>query len=108
MSGTPTPRRRWMGWNTWQCTVGNRLLPFRIRDLRALRGRPWLPRRARPRGRKNGERGAAVADADTLPPKTYANLFLAALPPKELSVLQPDLRLVEFLRRTALNEPGGQ
>jgi CRP-like cAMP-binding protein len=35
-------------------------------------------------------------------------LFLAALPPKELGLLQPDLRLVEFPRGTALNEPGQQ
>src|SRR5260221_9819456 len=100
MSGTPSPSPRWMRWNTRHCTVGNRPLPFRIHDLRALRGRPGLPRPVRPRGRKNNQRGAAVADADTLPPKTYANLFLAALPLKELRVLQPDLRLVEFLRGT--------
>jgi len=49
-----------------------------------------------------------VVDTDTLPPKTYANLFLAALPPKELKVLQPDLRPVEFPRGTVLNEPGEQ
>ena len=49
-----------------------------------------------------------MADADTLPPKTFANLFLAALPQKELKVLQPDLRLVEFPRGTVLNEPGEQ
>jgi CRP-like cAMP-binding protein len=47
-----------------------------------------------------------VADADTLPLKTYANLFLAALPPKELRLLQPDLRLVEFPRGTTLNDAG--
>jgi CRP-like cAMP-binding protein len=39
---------------------------------------------------------------------THANLFLAALPPKELRLLQPDLRLVEFPRGTVLNEPGQQ
>jgi CRP-like cAMP-binding protein len=49
-----------------------------------------------------------VADAEILPPKTYSNLFLAGLPPKELRLLQPDLRLVEFPRGTALNEPGQQ
>ena len=47
-----------------------------------------------------------MADADTLPLKTYANLFLAALPPKELRLLQPDLRLVEFPRGTTLNDAG--
>jgi len=49
-----------------------------------------------------------VADADTLPLKTYANLFLAALPPKELGLLQTDLRLVEFPRSTTLYEAGEQ
>lgn len=49
-----------------------------------------------------------MADADILPPKTYANWFLAALPPKELRELQPDLQLVEFPRGTVLNEPGEQ
>jgi CRP-like cAMP-binding protein len=55
---------------------------------------------------KINERGAIVADADTLPLKTYANLFLAALPPKELNLLQADLRLVEFPRGTTLNDAG--
>jgi CRP-like cAMP-binding protein len=49
-----------------------------------------------------------VADADTLPPRTYANQFLAAIPPKELRLLQPDLRFVELPRGTALNEAGQQ
>lgn len=47
-----------------------------------------------------------MADADTLPLKTYANRFLAALPEKELKLLQPDLRLVEFPRGTTLNDAG--
>jgi CRP-like cAMP-binding protein len=47
-----------------------------------------------------------VADADTLPTKTYGNLFLAALPPKEARLLQSDLRLVEYPRGTVLSEPG--
>src|SRR6266481_1540125 len=50
----------------------------------------------------------AVADADTLTSMTHANLFLAALPPKELRLLQPDLRLVEYPRGTVLNEAGQQ
>src|SRR5207249_5260410 len=54
----------------------------------------------------NNERGATVADADTVTPMTYSNLFLTALPPKELRLLQPGLRLVDFSRGTVLNEPG--
>ena len=46
-----------------------------------------------------------MADADTLPTKTYGNLFLAALPPKEARLLQSDLRLVEYPRGTVLSEP---
>jgi CRP-like cAMP-binding protein len=49
-----------------------------------------------------------VADADTLTATTHANLFLAALPARELRLLEPDLRLVEFPRSTVLNEPGQQ
>jgi CRP-like cAMP-binding protein len=49
-----------------------------------------------------------VADADTLTLKTYANQFLAALPPKELRLLEPDLRLVEYPRGAVLNEAGQQ
>jgi len=49
-----------------------------------------------------------VADADTLTLKTYANLFLAALPPKELRLLQAELRLVELPRSTVLHEVGQQ
>jgi CRP-like cAMP-binding protein len=49
-----------------------------------------------------------VADADILPPKTYTNHFLTALPPKDVRLLQPELRLVEFPRGMALNEPGQQ
>jgi CRP-like cAMP-binding protein len=49
-----------------------------------------------------------VADADTLPTKTYTNAFLAALPPRELRLLEPELRLVEFPRGMALNEPDRQ
>jgi CRP-like cAMP-binding protein len=49
-----------------------------------------------------------LADADILTPTTYGNMFLAALPAKELRLLQPDLRLVEFPRGITLNEPGHQ
>ena len=49
-----------------------------------------------------------MADADTLTLKTYANLFLAALPPKELRLLQAELRLVELPRSTVLHEVGQQ
>jgi CRP-like cAMP-binding protein len=49
-----------------------------------------------------------VADADTLTVKSYANLFLAALPPKELSLLEPALRLVEYPRGTVLSDAGQQ
>lgn len=49
-----------------------------------------------------------MADADTLPPKTYANQFLAVLPPKELRLLAPDLQLVELPRGVTLHEPGQQ
>ena len=47
-----------------------------------------------------------MADADTLPTKTYGNLFLAAMAPKEARLLQPNLRLVEYPRGTVLSEPG--
>ncbi len=50
-----------------------------------------------------------MADADTLSATTtHANLFLAALPAKELRLLEPDLRLVEYPRGTVLNESGQQ
>ncbi len=49
-----------------------------------------------------------MADADTLPLKTYTNLFLAALPLKELRLLEPDLRLVKYPRGTVLNDAGEQ
>ncbi len=49
-----------------------------------------------------------MADADILASKTYANHFLTALPQKDLRLLQPDLRLVEYPRGMALNEPGQQ
>ena len=49
-----------------------------------------------------------MADADILPPRTYANSFLAALAPKELRLLRPDLRLVELPRSTVLHEAGQQ
>src|SRR5205814_5757445 len=45
---------------------------------------------------------------DTLTLKTYANLFLAALPPKERRLLQAELRLVELPRSTVLHEVGQQ
>ncbi len=47
-----------------------------------------------------------MADAETLTLKPYSNLFLAALPARELSLLEPDLRLVEYPRGTALSEAG--
>ena len=49
-----------------------------------------------------------MADADTLSLRTYSNLFLAALPQRELKLLQPELRLVEYPRGTLLNEAGQQ
>src|SRR5476649_3052853 len=52
--------------------------------------------------------GAGIPGTEEMPAGSFANLFLAALAPKDLEILRPFLKPVDLRQGTVLSDPGEQ